>query len=422
MKIMLAWYPIMDAGGIINHNEQLAAGLKELGHEVHTRLFLPRDNHPRDGMAGGHGTWSPHTGLEFDQKRGYSFKKAHCIPYRGKMLPVALWIMKEFDLIIWQVAVPTKRVENRGNEEWQHLYRCGVKQLAVIHDGNFLDSYPWLSEVEDCISGLICVHHCAFNSAKHISIPSSLIPNPQEIGEPPDLSLSAWSRRKPGFLSLQTFKSWKHVEELVRAVPYTHVNYKILAGKGAGYYNMTSKDKCKWPGIWDAAIAHGMEYRGVITNEQRDDDLRKVTCLVDPSWSKKYAKIGGHFNRVLVDAIKCGALPVVRPLGISTNFDGFGELFVNGSNCIAIRQNVTPEEYGDSLTEMCHLPHSVYREIMTRAVQLLPMFDRKRIAARVIDLANGEAQQYGVTTPQVYQDSDTAHFEFFGADDEQEQS
>ena len=410
MRILLAFYPIDDMGGIINHNEQLCAGLIELGHEVHTKIFLPRQDMPRNGVSGGRGTISPHTGLEFDQRRGYSFGKKDCVPYMGRAKVSAMEELKKHDLIIWQIAVPTKRKENRGNQDWVDLYYSGVQQLAVIHDGNFLNSYPWLEQVSHKIRGLICVHHCAYNSAKHIDIPSRLIPNPQEL-HPVDLSREAWERRNKGFLSLQTFKAWKHVPELVAAIPHTGDISSHLAGKGIDYYYLTSKDKCKWPGVWNKALDAGMVYHDVITNRQRDELLSTLTCLVDPSWSLKYSKIGGHFNRVVIDGILCGAVPVVRPLGISTNSEGQGELFKAGLNCVAIPTGATPEEYGAALTRACLMPYEEYLHIMTNAVELLPQFDRVTVAEQV---ANFQPTQCGELSMQVEQDSISVFYHFFG--------
>jgi glycosyltransferase involved in cell wall biosynthesis len=414
MKILLAFYPIDDMGGIINHNEQLSAGLQELGHTVDTYCFVPREDRPRNGMAGGRGTISPYTGLEFDQRRGYSWPRAYCVPYMGKANDYARQLISSYDITIWQVAVPTKRKENRGNTDWELLYQTDTKNLAVIHDGNFLASYPWLSDVEEYLTGLICVHHCAFNSAKHISVPSSFIPNPQHITQMPDISRYAWDNKSHGFLSLQTFKAWKHVPELVAAMPYVSTGVlKFLAGKGIDYYYMTSKDKCKWPGIWDKAIDCGMIYLDVITNEKRDIYLKGLTCLVDPSWSNKYSQIGGHFNRVCVDAIMCGTLPVVRPLGISTNLEGSGELFKAGVNCVAIPQGATPQEYGEALSEACTLPYHEWSGLMENAVNLLPLFERKGIAMQVLELAGGVHQQVGVTTEAVKAAANKNYWEFF---------
>lgn len=415
MKILMAFYPIDDMGGIINHNEQMVAGLKELGHEVDTKVFLPREDMPRQGVSGGRVTLSPHTGLYFDQRKGYSWPNEACVPYLGRRVQGARAVLSRYDLVIWQVAVPTKRKENKGNTDWELLYQTSAKNIAVIHDGNFLDSYPWLHDVEEYLSGLICVHHCAFKSATQISVPSSFIPNPQQIPEFVDIGWHQYKKRQAGFLSLQTFKAWKHVPELVAAIPHMHPNHiKLLAGKGIDYYYLTSKDKCKWPGVWSAALDAGMSYLDVITNEQRDNILKSVTCLVDPSWSKKYAGIGGHFNRVVVDAIKCGTLPVVRPLGISTNLEGHGELFVAGENCLAIPNNIDAKEYGLRLSDACALRYEEWYRIMDNAVQLLPMFDRKKVAQQVIYLLEGRHQQIGETSQRVKDGAEQAYQTFFG--------
>lgn len=401
MKVLITFFPIDDMGGIINHHEQLCAGLQELGHEVTTKLLMWRDVAP-SGLAGGRGC-KEFSGLEFDQRRGYSWKNADIIVYKGRN-NLSKWrrYAESFDLIIWQVAVPTKRAENSGNTDWLHLYDiAGPGQIAIIHDGNFLDSYPWLFAVGEHLTGLACVHHCAFNSARSISVPSALILNPQDVRYP-DLSEEAFNARRKGFLSLQTFKAWKRVPELVAAVPYMSAKLeKNLAGKGIDYYYLTSKDKCKYPGIWDSAEIYGLNYLDVITNEQRDAILGSVTALIDASWSRKYAKIGGHFNRVLVDAIMAGAIPIARNWGISNNEDGDGELFRSGINCLTIPWDATPCVFGHMVTLYCNLPYEDYFKLMSEAVKLLPMFERKRVAQRFIDLANGLIDQEGETTLEV---------------------
>lgn len=390
MKILAVFFPISDMGGIINHHEQLCAGLQELGHTVDTRLLVWKSHAPRS-VAGGKGTVG-YSGLEFDQRRGFTFREGSIIPYRGKS-NLSKW--KEFaagyDLIIWQVAVPTKQAENRGNTDWIQLYDVPVKQIAMIHDGNFLDSYPWLWMVGQHLTALACVHHCALNSAANIDVPSALVLNPQEICMDHThrmVTKESFIRRRKGFLSLQTFKAWKHVPELVAAVPHMEgLSAKLLAGKGIDYYYLTSKDKCKYPGIWQEALAHGMQYLDVITNHERDHLLGTVTALIDPSWSRKYARIGGHFNRVLVDAIKQGTLPIARNLGISTNAAGIGELFVDGENCLCIPWDATPGEFAHLASEYCNLGYPEYRKLMESAIRLLPEFDRKSVAQRIVDMA-----------------------------------
>lgn len=412
MNIALCFYPLMDMGGLTNNNNNLCAGLQELGHRTTSLVFLPREDIPRNGIAGGRGTIDPHSGLEHDQMRGYTWPRSACVPYRGRALKSAIETLNSYDLVIWQIPVPTKKKENQGNSDWVQLYaQCKVPQVAYVHDGNFLDGYPWLSAVAPYLRGIGAVNHAALNSLADLDCKFSLTPSPQKIRYP-DLSEEAFNRRVAGFLSLQTFKAWKHVPELIAAIPHTTVEASV-AGRGIDYCYLTSKDKCKWPGVWDSAVDHGMKYHGVITNDERDALLDNLTCLVDPSWSKKYATIGDHYNRVVVEAIMRGAVPIVRPLGISTNMKGEGEVFTVGLNCLGIPQNCTPQEYGALLDKYCRMSYAEYRSIMDNAVGLLSMWDRKAVAQTFLDLANGKAQYYGETSTQVATATDATMKEFF---------
>ena len=42
MKFLMTLYQIQDYGGIINHAEHLARGLRILGHEVDFRMLVPK--------------------------------------------------------------------------------------------------------------------------------------------------------------------------------------------------------------------------------------------------------------------------------------------------------------------------------------------------------------------------------------------
>ncbi len=398
MKILITFFPIDDLGGIINHHEQLCAGLQELGHEVTTKLLMWRDHAPRS-VAGGNDDYG-HSGLLYDQRKGFSWTADNIIPYKGTA-NLDRWkkYAESFDLIIWQVAVPTKRAENRSNTDWIGLYNVDTPQVAVIHDGNFLDSYPWLHLVGGRLTGLACVHTCAFNSARHINVPSALILNPFDISNPAPIDKASFQARRPGFLSVQTFKAWKRVPELCAAMPYMGNIAKVLAGKGIDYYYLTSKDKCKYPGVWDAALESGMDYVGVVSNGWRDATLRKVTTLIDASWSKKYGAIGAHFNRVMVDAILQGAVPIARDLGIGGKID---DIFLHGHNCFAVPWNASSKEFGEMVTDYASISYLEYKNIMTAARLLLPRFERKLIAQRFIDLGMGDlCEQRGVLSEDV---------------------
>lgn len=405
MKILLAFYPIDDMGGIINHTIQLAAGFKELGHTVEARVFTQKPK--LRGIAGGTESYSGEVFLHYDQRKGFTWPKTHCIAYGGEHIHSAMQELAKYDMIIWQIAVPTKRKENQGNSDWIQLYNSGKTQYAVIHDGNFLDSYPWLNNVANRMHGLICVHNCAYNSARNISLPSALIFNPQEITIP-DLSREAFESRVKGFLSVQTWKAWKRVPELLSAVPHTHNLSCLFAGKGIDYYYLTSEDKCKYPGVWEKAMLTPKTiYYGVITNEDRDRLLRRVTCMVDNSWSKKYAAIGAHFNRVAIDAIMQGAVPVMRNMAVKSS------IFIHGVNCLLIPDHISPQKIAGYLDDYCNLDYDTYHRIMKNAVTLLPLFERKKVAGQIV---NYDPDQWGNTTPEVKEKGDKVMREFFGAD------
>jgi glycosyltransferase involved in cell wall biosynthesis len=194
-----------------------------------------------------------------------------------------------------------------------------------------------------------------------------------------------------GWLSLQTFKGWKHVPDLVAAVPHMGEYKKRLAGKGIDYYYLTSKTKCKWPGIWDNAILSGMRYYGYLTNEEREKYLSLSRCLIDPSWSKKYAKIGDHFNRVVIDGIIGGCVPIARNLGVATNEEGVGELFIPGKNYIMIPWNATPKEFAGIVDHAVNMSNGARVAMLNNASDLLPHFDYRVTAQTFIDLSFGKA-------------------------------
>lgn len=399
-------------GGIINHHLELSAGLKELGHSVTTKLLVWRDQAPR-GMAGGKGSHNDE--LEYDQRRGFTWRHNQIVPYKG-LQNILRWqeFASKFDLIIWQVAVPTKRKENRGNTDWLHLYRVDVPQIAVIHDGNFLDSYPWLHLVSGRLTGLACVHDCAYNSARHISVPSAFIPNPFNI--PDDLrpdTREQWNKRLKGFLSVQTWKAWKRVPELLRAIPHmAEDTHKFVAGKGIDYYYLTSKDKCKYPGVWDAAVDSGMEYLDVITNEYRDNLMRHVTLGVDASWSKKYAGIGAHFNRVQIETLLAGAVPVVRDIAVHDS------VFVHKKNCLVIEYDASPKYFAHQIDHYARIPYEEHSRIVGHGQELARQyFARQKVADQFVQLATAGFKDcyIGVLDEKVKLNGYNAILEFFNA-------
>lgn len=418
MKILITFYALNDLGGIINNQEGLYAGLRALGHEV-----AIKELHWKEKITDS----SPDTskkikgemGLLYDQRGGWTWPKWSKFPYKGKY-NLKRWkdYASTFDLIIWQIPVPTKQRANFGNLDWLELYNVPVKQIAYVHDGNFEAGSPHLYAIMKHLTGVTGVHPCAYNSLKVVPLPRAMTFSSQMNIDERIAAARASHTTRDGCFSLQTFKGWKHVEDIVRAVPYMKDYPMTLAGGGIQWYYMTSKDKCKeafkvdrkydpdcdkrnvGKPIWDIAIKHGMDYLGYIHNEERERQLHAHKFLIDPSWSVRYAANGDHFNRVVVDAIIAGAAPIARPLGIAHDVSGIGDLFRPDQNYFMIPMGVTPKEYAERINYYVAMDDPVggsgkAAQMVERArAETVPHFDYRKVAQSFIDLANGKPAGY----------------------------
>jgi glycosyltransferase involved in cell wall biosynthesis len=404
MKILVPVHQFNNFGGIINHTEQLIAGLKDLGHEVTFAFLKPTAQKPKpvnipttleDGWEIGAGT-----GLPVHQGKGwitpyYSFLNADSIAEFVKMA-------NEHDVIIWESLFGFKNKNSEGNIDWLPMVNdVTPKQVVIIHDGNLQKLYPWIYKFKDKIAGVACVHVSAYASAAAMDLPRAMILNPQHIG---NLSNSSFENRKRQILSPQTFKRWKHVDDLVASVPYLKDTKVIVAGDGIERNYMTSVDKCKpeyyctkqtdpdatgerlGKRIWDNATDAGMDYVGFISETTRDDILSESMFLIDPSWSKTY---GEHFNRTVVDAMKTGTVPLAVNLGIAPDENGVGTLFKPNENYLMLKYDYTPKEYGEKINEYMEINKYDYDRIVQNNFKLIKQFDRRKVAQDYLDLANG---------------------------------
>ncbi len=425
MKICVALHSCMDLGGIINHTEQLIGGLKELGHKVDLKELVYAD---RAATMGKDGDFEiGHSGIRFNQGKGWNFKAENRLAYKTTAgLRTAIQILNGYDMVIWTVPVPPKNKQHLGNDRWPDLYDLNpnVKQIAFVHDGNVKSGAPHLLHILDKLSGLACVHACALNGAAHLAIPRAMVVNPQFM---PIRDIQPWENKRKGFVNMQTFKAWKHVHELVEAIAYMPDKHpeelREIAGKGIEYQYMTSEDKCKpnyfhdqnddWFSsmkFWEAAETNGMTHHDYWNSEQVLEMLTSARVLVDPSWSAKYSAVGGHWNRVVVDAMINGCVPVAQTRGMGN------ELFVAGQHYIDLGvANGDPEHYAEIVLEAGNMDRNqamIYRD---QARQILPMFDRVAVAQRLIDLAHGNiVTETGVDDPGVRKKYEDLMFDQYG--------
>jgi glycosyltransferase involved in cell wall biosynthesis len=389
MKIAVLFYwPVLQPGGLINHTEQLIGGFKDLGHEVRL-INLVWKRHVQDMHKTGNFHTGP-SGIRHDQWKGWEFKAGDRIAYRDNVAS-AKELLSQFDLLVWTTPVPVRGVWTEGNKEWPQLYDLPARQVAVIHDGNVRTMTSHISHIQDRLDAIACVHPCALNSASWLRTPRALVLNPQHL---PVRDVTPWLHKAPGFISLQTFKAWKRVHDLVEAVAYmpprTPGELRDIAGKGIEWRYLTSPDKCPYHHpdgrrFWDAAIANGMHHHRTWTPPQVSGMLDRVRVLVDPSRSTRHLKHGGHFNRVLVEAMIHGAVPIAHRDAVGV------EMFKAGTHYVPLpRPGSGPQAYADAILDTGHMPEVTAGRYREAQLEVLPLFDRQRIAQQYIDLAFGE--------------------------------
>lgn len=398
MKILTVVHDFNNFGGIISHTEQLIAGFKDLGHEtgfVYLRATKTggkfSEDYDREGYDVGVGT-----GIPVHQGKGW----------RGEYLSFLndddvnkfVKLANSYDIVIWQSIFGFKCQDSIGKQSWLKMFTdVNAKHIIIVHDGNLRKNYPWIHHLREHIAGLACVHPSALNQAGSLDIPRALIVNPQDISR---AKKNEFSKRKDSIFSLQTFKRWKRVDDLVAAVPYIDGEV-IVAGDGIERAYMASKDKCKpeyyctldrdpqatselvGKPIWQNALNDTMSYIGFVSEEKRDEILSEVKFLLDPSWSRTY---GEHFNRVVIDAMIQGVVPIARNLGVSDNEEGIG-LLKPGKNYLMIPWNATPKQFGDLCNQYLNLTEDEYNEIVNHNLEFIKLFDRKEIAKQYVDLA-----------------------------------
>ena len=403
MKILVETARINDLGGIVPCIEQLVRGLKANGHEV-------------EAVWSGPNTLRQKTGSPTERRIETVYRKARTAhaPWQRYMdgtgywfrnslewwdMPVLSWqdiAERECDLIIHAVPVPTLSRNTRGvGQGWQdmYLFTNAHKQLVYIHDVHFEQRYPHLIEVAPAIDGAICVHEAAFHSTEALPIPRDFIPNPHDISVEHGNCIA---NRADRIISLQNFKAWKHVDDLIRAIQHLIFTHAVVAGGGIEQQYMTAgpdKIKSKYledgEPIWDLAAKAGMEYLSYISSEERDQELRLARCLIDTSWSTLHEQYGCHFNRVFVEAMDAGAVPIVTKSAMKGS-----TLFKEEENYIAYDHSLPkedPQGFADFIDGTMARTKKL-EEIAFNNIEMLECFDYRHIAERVGELCDVENQ------------------------------
>lgn len=443
MKIIIADFQIAKYGGIVQYVKDMLRAFHELGHEVDVAQMTPAsttqkayDKKYEEFESGEHQRkikfHSQAGGYEKDDVVGYYFNT-----YYGYFLPpsnrigvyekdaVEHWkrLTADADIILWNF-MPTKSSawDKKGVkfDFWWKFFDLPdrIKQVFLVHDAYFNVRASNISALKDKILFMACAHLAAYQCCSEIGIPRSLLLNPRYIDDKARMPIRMMKNRKQDFFAAHMFKSMKHMEELIAAIPYLNKGeeepYGIkIAGTGIEYNYMTSPTKTKANymcsrkrdpnlpkkldgkiSLWKRAVRFGMEYMGQMSGSDVQDTLLNTKFAIDPSWSDHYSKYcRTHINGFIIEAMMKGAYPVLRDYrGLteeSKNKDIYDPLFEN-IRAVIIPWNATPKEFGEALKKAMSMSEKKFLKDTLHNFEIVrELFNSKKNAQEIIRLCRG---------------------------------
>ena len=439
MKVVFADFRIEKYGGIVEYVCAMCKAFRDLGCDVDIVQFHPNsmsqsayDKKIREIESGEFQKKlkpaSHAFGFERDNVTGYWKNN-----YEGFFLPpsnrinvfskdaLSVWnnYAKDVDVILWNF-LPTKNKSWDKNGEggfgfwWKFLdLPSSIKQVFLVHDAYFNVRASQMSALRDKILFLGCAHIAAYKCCEEFKIPRLLLLNPRYI-EDKKMHCTSKSKRVVDFFAAHMFKSMKHMEDLVKCVPYLDRKYNVMvAGGGIEWCYMTSDkvsskpryvcskktdpdlpkelDGKKIP-IWQRAVEYGMEYVGQISGEEVFTVLKNCKFAIDPSWSEHYAQYcRTHINGFIIEAMMYGAYPVLRDYrGLAKGYENVYDPLFENVKAIMIPWDATPKQFAESLKKAMCMSEEQYLEDTRHNFELVKsIFNANGNAKEIIRLCNG---------------------------------
>jgi glycosyltransferase involved in cell wall biosynthesis len=393
MKILFTVFEMLDWGGIVQDLEWKARGLVEAGHTVDLIYLKNADMDPKmRGNTTREGSYPSY------------FKGATCNTLAGYFgVPVISYGSKDrlrkwykraskYDLIIHEIPGPNPAKPGQVDTKnyWQKLYDHDTPQIISAHDANYRDLYPYLVHLAPKIKGISCTNQAGYAGLSWFPAPRAFIGAPHPVLD--WTKQKSWDDRKVQAVCAHVWKAWKHMDQVVRAIPKLKETNMVMCGSGIEYHYMSSVDKCKpkYEGIWQKAMDAGMDYRGMMPTADLQKLYRQSRVMVDMAWSKKFMKLGCHFNRSIIEGYNNGCVPIV----VSENMieDGFQvRMFKEGKTHFEIKADHRPKELAQLIEHVANLPAAEADEIVRRGRKvLLKYFDYRVSSLDYIKLAEGK--------------------------------
>jgi len=383
MKVLITIFEICDYGGIVAGVENLIKGFRIGGHQVDLVILRPNDQDPSVRKADGpRASWQSATGGEAHALNGW-----YGVRVMGYGTPERIRKWQDFadgyDMVIHEIPNP-KPVEG-----WHGIFQISPPQIVVVHDAHFRDMYPHLVEVAPLITALTVTNHAGYRALEWFPAPRAFIGAahiPAKWSE-----LHPWDDRRKQSVCAHVWKAWKHMDTVVRASLHMK-SHLVLGGDGIEGRYMRSKEKCKpkYAGLWDQFQRTGHEWFGLVSHETLLHLYSESRTMIDMSFSKKFAALGNHFNRSILESANYGCVSICTSENMAPTNEQI-VLWEDGKTHIAVPKDITPESLAEVIDWVVNLPASEVVDMVSRVRRiLLEHFDYRAVPNEFIKLAAGK--------------------------------
>ena len=396
MKILVTVIPFDPIGGILNYVEVLMLGLKNLGHDVDFRVV------PFDGNRKEYRGFSNVYHVSEEKGIGTGLVSNHAYPWQGAkhLRPDViedLDSMSKYDLIIHTtIRIPVQKGTVGKAYLFNMLRHSRKPQIGIAHEAGLPKAYPYIANLKRCLRGLICVHESTFNSAKGTGIPLAFIPNPHVI----PATAREWddfNYRDSYVFSSHYWKRWKNLNLVLKTMIELRGIMSMrceTAGDGIDMRYAAATDKCpphliglKNEPLYQMAKKAGVNIGYHISHKEQMERMRHAAFFLEFGYSKEYNRWGAMFNRTIVEAMICGAIPVAFRESLVGS-----DLFKASENYIGVSIENRPADIADRIADLFFSPTDMI-DMQYRNFKFVEQFNYRDIAERIVAVGTEESNE-----------------------------
>lgn len=385
MKILITIFEINDYGGIVAGVENLIKGFYVNGHTCDLVILRPgdRDMYLRK-PEGPRNSYRSIAGSDVNLYSGW-----YGVPVMTYGTPHRISQWKSFangyDYIIHELPNP------KPEGCWREIFDVEPPQVLVAHDAHFRDAYPYIVEIAHKVKGISVTQPAGYRALEWFPAPRAFI-GAAHIPVPWQ-ALPSWQERQTQAVCAHVWKGWKHMDLVMRSANYLSKARLVMGGDGIEARYMRSKDKCKpkYEGLWAEYIATGHEYVGTLTPSQLGELYQSSKLMVDMSYSKKFAALGCHFNRSIIEAANYGCVALCTQENMASVQEQV-TLFRGGESHFEVPHNITPQSLAEWIDWITwDVGEEQHRAMVDRVRHvLLDHFDYRKVCMEHIYLADGK--------------------------------